>query len=396
FQMSSSYDSEDLMIMPIDMEATPIPVVYGIRMDDLDMLVPNATTEAAMICAMSEPYPLYRFVCIVIAGLIAIGGIGFNILLIALFANRSCATTPPTLYPSALAVLDTLMCVCYVLIMFIDALVSYLKIESLYELYYAYSIPVFTLSRFVQLAIPYMLIFATLERLLWISARRKSSRRESRYARIGVVLLICALMRVPTLWALEVLPFPECPDVFRSLTTGPSTWGEESWEWQLFDFQIMTVVQTLIPFVILVTLNAIIVHRLKSMTEVRSKKSVQKGDATLEFIQVAPFEHMYSARSSHSQVRSAILTMVAIVTSYLLCNSLQLILTVLEKSGSELLNDAENPEQSSLFHTSFGDIVSFLYTFTSAFRLFIYAICNNEIRRDLRAMLGECPADIRV
>lgn len=45
-------------------------------------------------------------------------------------------------------------------------------LQSLYELYYAYSIPVFTLSRFVQLAIPYMLIFATLERLLWISARR--------------------------------------------------------------------------------------------------------------------------------------------------------------------------------------------------------------------------------
>lgn len=40
------------------------------------------------ITLQSEPYPLYRFVCIVIAGLIAIGGIGFNILLIALFANR--------------------------------------------------------------------------------------------------------------------------------------------------------------------------------------------------------------------------------------------------------------------------------------------------------------------
>ncbi|GMR59878.1 hypothetical protein PMAYCL1PPCAC_30073, partial [Pristionchus mayeri] len=384
-QMSSSYEA-DLVIMPIQLQATSLPVVYGIRMDDIltltsSSMASNNTTEA--ICALSEPYPLYRFICIVVAGLIAIGGIGFNILLIALFANRSCATTPPTLYPSALAVLDTLMCVCYVLIMFIDAIVSYLKVESLYGLYYAYAIPIFTLSKFVQLAIPYMLIFATLERLLWISVKTKSSNRDSRIARIGIALLLCALLRLPTMWALEVQYFPKCPDVFRSLYTDMSEWS--SWEvWQFFDFQVMLFIQTIVPFFLLVTLNAIIVHRLKSMTAPRPIMKKQQEHERLEF--VAPFEHMYIARSTHSQVRSAILTMVAIVTSYLLCNTLQLILTIMEKSVEYRMKDEHGDDMSSLFHTTFGDIISFLYMCTSAIRLFIYAICNNEIRRDLRAM----------
>ncbi|GMS81438.1 hypothetical protein PENTCL1PPCAC_3613, partial [Pristionchus entomophagus] len=387
-----SFNDDDLRQHAYDvmsMDATPIPVLYGVRMDDF-LMDPNATTDPTPTCALSEPYPLYRFVCIVVAGLIAIGGIGFNILLIALFANRSCATTPPTLYPSALAVLDTLMCICYVLLMFIDAIVNYLRVESLYALYYTYAISVYTVSKFVQLAIPYMLIFATLERLVWISAKRKNTNRESRYARIGGAFLLCAALRLPTIWALEVQHHPKCEDVFRSLTTGPSEWGQQPY-WEIFDFKIMTFVQTFIPFGILVALNAIIVHRLKSMSVSCTKKSIQERD-TLEFI-VAPVEHMYTARSTHSQVRSAILTMVAIVTSYLLCNSLQLVLTFLEKTESTLLIDENDSGMSSVFHTSFGDIISFLYMCTSAIRLFIYAICNNEIRRDLRAMF-ECNSPV--
>lgn len=46
--------------------------------------------------------------------------------------------------------------------------------QKLFLLYYIYIIPAFVISRIAQLAVPYMLIFATLERLNWISDRRLS------------------------------------------------------------------------------------------------------------------------------------------------------------------------------------------------------------------------------
>ncbi|GMT11527.1 hypothetical protein PFISCL1PPCAC_2824, partial [Pristionchus fissidentatus] len=385
FPLLKPYATVTRSLINNTVQATVIPVVYGVRMDPFPDPT-NETAEELLICAVGEPYPLYRFVYIVVAGLIAIGGVGFNILLIALFANRSCATTPPTLYPSALAVLDTLMCVCYVAIMFIDAIVSYLRIESLYALYYSYVIPVYTLSKFVQLAIPYMLIFATLERLVWISAKRKNSDRGNRFARIGVTLVLCAVVRLPTLWALEKQEFPDCDDYFRSITTGPSTWARTEEWWEMFDFQFMTFVQTFIPFFILVTLNAYMFSHSKNMLQHRSSKIIISSLLFAVYSSRALPAHVHGAQHALTEVRSAILTMLAIVTSYLLCNSLQLVLTLLEKSDSSLLLDPENPGMSSVFHTSFGDLISFLYTFTSAVRLFIYAICNTEIRRDLRAM----------
>lgn len=36
-------------------------------------------------------------------------------------------------------------------------------------MYHVYIVPAFVLSRIAQIAIPYMLIFATLERFVWIA-----------------------------------------------------------------------------------------------------------------------------------------------------------------------------------------------------------------------------------
>lgn len=103
---------------------------------------------------------------------------------------------------------------------------------------------------------------------------------------------------------------------------------------------------------------------------------------------------------------SAIYTMVSIVASYLICNTLHLILTVLERyvksflyythnkpirkrsllflsSDSDLLKDPNDPGLASTFHTRFSDIVSFVYMFTSAMRLLIHYFCNSTIRSDI-------------
>uniref|UniRef100_A0A914C3D6 Uncharacterized protein n=1 Tax=Acrobeloides nanus TaxID=290746 RepID=A0A914C3D6_9BILA len=70
-------------------------------------------------------------------------------------------------------------------------------------------------------------------------------------------------------------------------------------------------------------------------------------------------------------VKSVIYTMLDIITSYLVSNTLHLVLSVLKRSYSHFLKNPKEPELDSTFHTVFSDLVSFVYMFTSAIRLVI-------------------------
>jgi hypothetical protein len=93
----------------------------------------------------------------------------FNAFLVYFFAAHKLRNTPPTLYPTVLAILDFFLCVAYIAIMGGDAVAIYRQNEEVFILYHIYIIPMFVLAKTTQLAIPYMLIFATLERLVWTS-----------------------------------------------------------------------------------------------------------------------------------------------------------------------------------------------------------------------------------
>ncbi|MFH4984185.1 hypothetical protein AB6A40_010894 [Gnathostoma spinigerum] len=103
-----------------------------------------------------------------------------------------------------------LLCVLYLLLFGVDAAVVYLHIKSLFLLYHIYVVPAYTLSRITQLAIPYMLILATLERLAWISGRADSSvlkyfhQARGRNIVMVVTVLFCITGRLPTLFAVKV------------------------------------------------------------------------------------------------------------------------------------------------------------------------------------------------
>jgi hypothetical protein len=103
------------------------------------------------------------------ASVLAAVGMLFNAFLVFFFAAHKPPNTPPTLYPSVLAILDFLLCVVYIMIMGGDAVAIYKQNEGVFLLYHSYIIPAFVLAKATQLAIPYMLIFATLERLVWTS-----------------------------------------------------------------------------------------------------------------------------------------------------------------------------------------------------------------------------------
>ncbi|KAK5981026.1 hypothetical protein GCK32_018073 [Trichostrongylus colubriformis] len=136
-----------------------------------------------------------------------------------------------------------------------------------------YIIPAYVASRVTQLAIPYMLIFATLERLVWTSGNIRSRfllamlSTSGRYFTAIISLLVCVALRLPTAFAMEVAVYPRCDDFFRTMTTQPRAWTHDSEIFHFFDFHLMTIAQTLVPFVILFALNIVIIRKLTKTTQ---------------------------------------------------------------------------------------------------------------------------------
>lgn len=364
--------------------------------------------DQEQICGEYENYTLFRFLFVSISSLVALFGATSNLFLFVLFLTRTCANTPPTLYPRVLALLDAMICIGYILLFGADAAIVYLHIKNLFILYYIYIIPAFVISRIVQIAIPYMLIFATLERFVW-TARNMENRLlkkmysvYGRYVTVVVSLLICVTLRLPSAWATQIYNYPKCDDFFRSKSAGIAPWVRDSLIYHIYDFHLLSIAQTVVPFFVLLTFNFITVKRLlkmrvdinnpqTSLTLLNSPTQLSQPLTTstcssqrhLSTDSYSLIRKLSSSTRFNPSLRSAIYTMVCIVTSYLVSNTLHLILTILERSDSYLLKHPTDPNLASTFHTTFSDLVSFVYMFTSAIRIAIYYKCNPKIRNDI-------------
>lgn len=121
-------------------------------------------------------------------------------------------------------------------------------------------------------------------------------------------------------------------------------------------------------------------------TNYTPERSLSVATASMDALMRPLRKHSSLHRMSPS-LKSAIHTMLCIVASYLLSNTLHLILTMLERSDSALLKHPTDPNLASTFHTTFSDMVSFVYMFTSAFRILIYYACNPTIRNDFSTFM---------
>uniref|UniRef100_A0A0M3IWU5 G_PROTEIN_RECEP_F1_2 domain-containing protein n=1 Tax=Ascaris lumbricoides TaxID=6252 RepID=A0A0M3IWU5_ASCLU len=135
-----------------------------------------------------------------------------------------------------------------------------------------------------------------------------------------------------------VYEFPNCTDFFRSKSTGAADWVLESDIYYFFDFHLLSIAQTFIPFFVLVAFNLIIVRKLtkkrKRTDDGKSREEEHHDDhlnAPMHLLQSSSGGVSPPFRLMTNPVRDAIYAMMIIVTTYLISNSLHLILTILER-----------------------------------------------------------------
>ncbi|CAB3403728.1 unnamed protein product [Caenorhabditis bovis] len=398
--------------------------------------ISNGTDEE--ICGYFEGYSTQRFIIITLCSVCSLFGFLANILLMAVFRR----TLPSSIFLAALALCDALICLTYLLLFGVDAGIVYLKNRALFFLYHQYIVPVFFTAKVVQFAIPFILMLITFERYLWTCTESKRQifsalfNESGRNVTVIFLFAVSLALRVPVLFATKVQSFPLCEDYFRSESVVPTEWAINSEAYHVFDFHVITAIQMFFPFFVLLILNLTIIKRLiaekrenmypvfrgTSAGEMKKVAFVQgnmpenyvllqvaadviKGSLIHSDTEADPagvvetideqtkhrasIFHSFvlafkqSSRTKRSQLRNAIYTMLAIVTSYLVCNSVHLFLTILERFDPSYLYESDDRSQSSTFYIVLSDTVSICYMVSSAIRICIYAKCNPKLRKEI-------------
>lgn len=260
------------------------------------------------------------------------------------------------IYYAALTFIDIGILITIFLVWIIHIVHDYFNLLWLY-LFWLSCLPYFyPLSRLLTLSATYLIVACTIERYLEVFQLRYNKpvvlmNQSRRYAVIMGVLIFCILFRFPSIWEIQVIQQPNCTDWDWTEYTLDQTDLAKNPAYQRISFWMTSIVQVFVPFFILLVLNTLI---------------------TLTWTKV---DH----GKSHSS-RSARKMMIAIISSYLLCNLLNLGITVCEVVDKQFLLDHDD------FYMFAADVVFFLTAINSSIRLPIYFKCNHKIRYELKLL----------
>ncbi len=172
--------------------ATHIPIATTVEPNYTAAIKP-VKREMTAKCFEQNPVSFDRFVLIVGIGCpMAFCGIITNSVLLRFFADKK-RRNSPYLYLAALAVLDILFCLNYILIMGGDAFSIYTESGILWLIWTNYSIILYGFCRIVELACPYIIIAATIERYI-LSSDSENRVLKTLTSNLARRIIICAIL----------------------------------------------------------------------------------------------------------------------------------------------------------------------------------------------------------
>lgn len=320
-----------------------------------------------------------RFLLIVALGTpCALLGIFCNFILCMLFFKAHHLRTPD-LYLAILGMLDTVICLLYLLLMTMDAVSVHYGVIFFYSIYMRYTIPLFAVGRVLQLFSIYMVVAATVERFFmvrnWSDASNRGALKPwTRILVVALISVICVCLRAPVFWEYVVIENPMCHDPFGVYQFVPVLAGVE--EYSFFNFYVMNVVQVFIPFILLTILNVGIIRTLR-----RRLSLAEKFLFPVRYVSESTFEK----GMSREKLKSATYTLLAVVTGYLISNLLSITITIIEYFMQSMLMDENG--NSARWYTLATDLSSILTMVNSCLRFPVYCWCSRVFRHEALGFL---------
>lgn len=305
---------------------------------------------------------------ICVAGILA-NGILLNILLRALWKDSYC------IYLASLAYVDLGILLTYLFVMCINILYDYTENVLLYKFWLKYVPYLFVLSRILTMIATYLVLTCSTER--YLSVLRITNKfiienlnGNKRRFIIGVVVLISVSFRLISFWEIEVVRLENCTG-FAEFQLRQTRMARNKSYQKIYNLILVQSVQIFVPFVSLVIVNFLIISQWHEIVKKGSQNVFRKDSLYQRF------------GTSSKGLCTARRTMIALITSYLLCNFLNVLITIWEDLDKNYL--AEHFE----FYTFVADLVSLLTAFNSATRLPIYYACNWKVRKQVETFCAK-------
>ncbi|KAL3984962.1 7 transmembrane receptor (rhodopsin family) protein [Acanthocheilonema viteae] len=330
----------------------------------------------------NEGYDDARFALVVYIGTpVAFIGTIFNVILLIIFCHKKILNSPD-FYFLFLAIFDMLICVIYIPFFTMDALAIYYQIKSLHHLWHTYIMQIYCTSRFVQFGAVYMILCATFERFVYISSKRYFNwfiTDSGRLITVIVALFISLMLRFPTFFDYKIVYHANCPP-FRDYLFLPVLMNYSLYT--KFNFYMMSIAQTILPFILLTCFNIIIIY----LTHKRLYKP-SHGVKLYMFGFTNIITQESENRKIYQELKYATRTMVAIVFTYLTCNVFSVFMSVMENIFPESSMLIDKYGSSTKFYTIAADLVSILVVLNSLLRMIVHMICNPQFRKRFKLLL---------
>ncbi|KAI1728083.1 7 transmembrane receptor (rhodopsin family) domain-containing protein [Ditylenchus destructor] len=328
----------------------------------------------------------------VFAAVLAVTSLFFNAFFTCVFILNVSLRRSPLYYFGILAVLDTIMAINYLALMAVPVYMDQFQWLWLYITFLAYLRPMMTLSNCAMFASVLLILAATVERLLrtFRSENLASLRKfmERRRPQVCLVLIGVALAyKMCTYFEIHYIEHENCTDWSRyeivptELALNPNY---RFW-WM---FVARNIIDRIIPFFVLVLMNFLIIRTLKR-EHLRSSKA---GMEIVAFKTIDSNRRMLKRtfslnngpedQSNKKNLRDATRALTAIVTMYLLSQTLQVLTTFAEAFWKfELENDYAQ------FYSYLNDLMSVLTLTSSALRFPVYCAISKPISTASRETL---------
>ncbi|UMM29753.1 hypothetical protein L5515_011958 [Caenorhabditis briggsae] len=333
-------------------------------------------------CAEDPPQAdAFRMILIVFIGTIVCTiGIVLNSFLLLSF-RRLDVFRSNLLYLFLLACLDILVELCFMLIFPASLVWDYFRVEFLYTCWHIYIKYVSTVGQVLIAASTLLIVAASFER--YICSQRSSIQfsPQRRFLFISIVFTCALFMKGSVFFELELQSLPHCPP-FQNLRLDLSEITRSESYKTIWMFWCRSIFNVFLPFFLLLVLNSLTISNLNKLHNNGFQSILVEQMPTL-------LRRNSEACAARRRKRDATRTLAALITIYLLTNTLNLLITIMEFINPDVLGSLGE----GWTYKYLADLSSVLTISSTAFRLPVYFHCNRDIRTQIRDFARSCFID---